>query len=206
MTESMKLFAAFAGANLVNRGSLSEVVADCKSRLNAGESERIALFDDETGRVVDVDFSGTDADVLARLPTFDSDEAVARSEEPKQPERPEQPVRRRPGRPKLGVVCREVSLLPRHWSWLAEQRGGASATLRRLVEAAKKDGADDSRRRNAIDAAHRFMWDIAGNQPDFEEATRSLFAADWERLLALISTWPHGLREQLERYVARARA
>ncbi len=192
------LIAAFAGEALIARGPLADVVARCKTRLDADESERVALFDDDNGRVVDVDFSGKPDEVMARLPASPQAEPLPEDAAPSQ-------ERRGPGRPKLGIVCREVSLLPRHWAWLAEQPGSASATLRRLVEAAKKDGATEATRRSAIDAAHRFMWDIAGNEPHFEEATRSLFAYDFDRLEELTSEWPRGIREQLARFVDRAR-
>lgn len=181
---------AFVGHELLLRGDLGAVVSHCKSCFDRGETERIVVFDDESGRVTDVDLSGSEEEVLTRLPLDPTSGAAGP---------------RRRGRPRLGVVCREVSLLPRHWDWLAEQRGGASAALRRLVEEAKKSESGEARARRAVDAAHRFMWDIAGNQPDFEEATRALFAFELDEFEATIAAWPRGLREQLGRYVARAR-
>ena len=109
--------------------------------------------------------------------------------------RPTPPSRR--GRPRLGVAAREVTLLPRHWDWLATQPGGASAALRRLVEQARKIGADDDARRRRTDAAYGFMVEMAGDAPDFEEASRALFAADRERLIALIAPWPADVRAQI---------
>ena len=194
MTSEPKTFVAFAGTSLIARGALSDVVRPSKDRLDRGEKMRIALFDDETGRPVDIDFSGSEAEVLARLATHPM---AARPEA-------DTGKRRGPGRPKLGVVSREVSLLPRHWSWLAEQRGGASATLRKLVDAARKGNAAGERSRRAIDAAHRFMWDMAGDQVGFEEASRSLFAQNFDTFSQLISDWPAGIREQLERFTSRA--
>ncbi len=197
--------AAFAGEKLIARGALAEVVACCKAHLDANESraERVALFDDESGRVVDVDFSGGPDEVMARLPV--PEEASVLDDVPASDDEASARESRGPGRPRLGVVCREISLLRRHWDWLAEQPGSASATLRRLVETAKKDDAVVADRRRAIDAAHRFMWDMAGNQPHFEEATRSLFASDFDGLEKLISEWPCGIREQLARFIDRAR-
>lgn len=189
----MKIIGAFAGGNLIARGELAEVVARCKAQLDAGEEARIALFDDESGAIVDIDFSGSEAEVLARLPGSDSGA-------------PSVSKRRGPGRPSLGVVSREVSLLPRHWLWLSQQRVGASAALRRLVEVARKSESHEAVGRRAIDAAHRFMWDIAGDRPGFEEASRALFASDFERFEALISDWPEGIRGQLGRHIERARA
>lgn len=107
------------------------------------------------------------------------------------------PATPRRGRPRLGVAAREVTLLPRHWDWLATQPGGASAALRRLVEQARKIGADDDARRRRTDAAYGFMVEMAGDAPDFEEASRALFAADRERLIALIAPWPADVRAQI---------
>ena len=196
MTTAATCFVAFAGTSIVARGALSDVVRRSKERLDGGEEERLALFDDVTGRPLDIDFSGSAAEVHARLATHPL--AVPPESEPGQ--------RRGPGRPKLGVVCREVSLLPRHWGWLAEQRGGASAALRRLVDAARKGNEAQEGSRKVIDATHRFMWDMAGDQPDFEEASRSLFAQDFDTFAELISKWPEGIREQLQRFVIRARS
>ena len=195
MNAESKMFVAFAGTGVIARGTLADVVLRSKARLDRGEDERIALFDDETGHVVDVDFAGSDAEVVAKLAAH----PMVAQDRHKPDKRPG------PGRPKLGVVSREVSLLPRHWSWLAEQRGGASASLRRLVDTARQANTGQEQARRAIDAAHRFMWDIAGNEPGFEEASRSLFAQDLDGFAHLISEWPTGIREQLERFTARVR-
>lgn len=194
MEMGQKLFVAFAGTNIIARGPLAEVVARMKRRLDAGEDERIALFDDDTSAPVDIDLRGSEADVLARL-----------AEHPVVGEHQVAPSGRKgPGRPKLGVVSREVSLLPRHWSWLGDQRGGASATLRRLVDHERKKSSSQEQARKAIDAAHRFMWDIAGDLPSFEEASRALFAADFGTFHELVAGWPTDVRAQLERFTQRA--
>ena len=196
MTHEPKIFVAFAGTDLIARGALDDVVRRSKDRLDRGEEKRIALFDDETGHPVDIDYSGSLAEVVARLgahPMAARPAAVPGK-------------RRGPGRPKLGVVSREISLLPRHWSWLAEQRGGASVTLRKLVDAARKGNPAQAQSRKAIDAAHRFMWDMAGDQPGFEEASRALFAHNFDTFAQLVSEWPAGIREQLERFTSRARS
>ena len=109
--------------------------------------------------------------------------------------RPAPPPRR--GRPRLGVAAREVTLLPRHWDWLATQPGGASAALRRLVDQARKTGSADDDRRRRTEAAYGFMVEMAGDAPDFEEASRALFAADRARLIALIAPWPTDVRAQI---------
>lgn len=196
MSTEPKIFVAFAGTNLIARGALTEVVRRSKDLLDQGEDQRIALYDDETGRPVDIDFSGSQAEVLSKLAAHPM--AGGPKTEPDQ--------RRGPGRPKLGVVSREVSLLPRHWGWLAEQRGGASATLRRLVDGARKGSATQDQIRKTIDAAHRFMWDLAGDQPGFEEASRTLFRQDFDAFTQLISDWPVGIREQLARFLDRTRS
>ena len=195
MTAEPKTFVAFAGTSVIARGDLADVARCGKDRLNRGEDERIAVFDDETGCPVDIDFAGSEAEVLVKIAAHP---LAAR------PDR-ESSKRLGPGRPKLGVVSREISLLPRHWRWLAEQRGGASAALRRLVDTARKENTAQERTRKAIDAAHRFMWDMAGDRPGFEEAARSLFAQDFDTFAQLISEWPIGIREQLERFTRRTR-
>ncbi|MFN0101463.1 MAG: DUF2239 family protein [Bryobacteraceae bacterium] len=108
-----------------------------------------------------------------------------------------EPARVGPGRPKLGVTSREVSLLPRHWEWLEQQPNGASAALRRLVEQARNSPGD--RERRGREAAGRFMTAMAGNYPGYEEATRALYAGDRERMAATISEWPADVREYAER-------
>ena len=76
------------------------------------------------------------------------------------------------------MVAREVTLLPRHWEWLAQQSGGASVALRRLVDQARRGTEDKDRIRRAQEAAYRFMSAMAGNRPNFEDAIRALFAGD----------------------------
>jgi hypothetical protein len=108
---------------------------------------------------------------------------------------PAAPEPRGRGRPKLGVVAREVTLLPRHWDWLATQPGGASVALRKLVEEARRTGGDRDRSRAARDAAYHFMSAMAGNLPGFEEASRALFADDRRRFAGLIAGWPDDVRD-----------
>lgn len=192
-TQTEKTFVAFIGMELVHRGPLTDVALAVKKQYDEGASERIALYDEESGRPVDVDFSGSEEEVAARL----RHRSAA--------EQPKVDAKRGPGRPKLGVVSREVSLLPRHWDWLGQQRGGASASLRRLVDAARKANAPADIARQAIEATHRFLWDMAGDQPGFEEATRALFAQDFDGFDERITGWPVGIREQLDRFIARAR-
>ena len=130
-------------------------------------------------RPVELDLRGTLQDVRARLTPA---EAL-----------PEAAVRR--GRPKLGVVAREVTLLPRHWAWLNAQPGGASVALRKLVEQARKTSGDIDRDRAQTEAAYRFLSALAGNLPGYEEALRALFAADRAAFAARIAAWPPDVRD-----------
>jgi hypothetical protein len=95
------------------------------------------------------------------------------------------------GRPKLGVTAREVTLLPRHWEWLARQRGGASAALRRLIDA-QLDAEDPGPARR--DAAYRFVTAIAGDLPGYEAAIRALYAGDGPGFAAAMQSWPDDIR------------
>ena len=95
------------------------------------------------------------------------------------------------GRPRLGVSAREVTLLPRHWDWLAAQPGGASATLRRLVEAAARaPESPEAARRRAADAACAVISALAGDAPGAEAAVRALYAGDGEVFLRESEAWP----------------
>ncbi|MBT5777899.1 MAG: DUF2239 family protein [Rhodospirillaceae bacterium] len=215
MNEETKSFVAFAGGEIIARGALAEVALLGKARFDGGDDARIAIYDDASGGVIDIDFSGRTADVLARLAAHSTagagdhaaDPGDAESSGANQTEAPDEIEPDKPrgrGRPKLGVVAREVTLLPRHWEWLGDQRGGASAALRRLVDAARKTGGGSDEQHQTIEAAHRFMWDIAGDLPGFEDAARALFAMDFASFSERISGWPSGVREQLARFLKRA--
>jgi hypothetical protein len=184
-------YTAFAGHRLLASGDLTTVLLRVKDHVDRGESESPLVFEDQTGRELDFDLRGTADEVLARLP---SHPAFAADEVP-------EPASRGPGRPRLGVVSREVSLLPRHWRWLAAQPGSASATLRRLVEEARRRDHGATRARQARDAAGKFMWVVAGDLPDFEEASRALYADELDRLQALTDGWPRDVRAHLLRLV-----
>ncbi|MEQ9496919.1 MAG: DUF2239 family protein [Deltaproteobacteria bacterium] len=179
-------FTAFAGTQRIASGPVESMVRRAKAVLDRGESRTLLIFDDRTGRQIDFDFSGTEEEVVAKL---DRHPGL---------ERPEAPPRRGPGRPKLGVVSREVSLLPRHWDWLSNQPGGMSGALRRLVDEARKKDAAPERLRKARDAASRFMWTMAGNLENFEEASRALYRDDLEGLNALIAGWPEDIRAHVK--------
>ena len=185
---------AFAGQRLLCAGPLADVaVAIARS---TGTAEAVLVFDDATGRVVDLDLRGTDAEIRARISTPPKP-GVGRHRPGAGETSAEETVDDGPrgrGRPKLGVVAREVTLLPRQWEWLATQPGGASAALRRLVDDARKSGHPRLQRRASQEAAYRFMQAIAGDLPAYEEATRALFADDLAALQDRIGAWPEDIR------------
>jgi hypothetical protein len=186
---SPQQFTAFTGHRRLASGPLAEVTLAVLKASKAA-TEPILVFDDANGRPIDLDLHGTERDIVARLPSpaanleTSDDEAVV--SEP-----------RGRGRPKLGVVAREVTLLPRHWEWLGTQPGGASVALRKLVEQARRAGGDRDRHRAARDAAYHFMSAMAGDRPGFEEASRALFADDHRRFGELIAAWPADIRDHI---------
>jgi hypothetical protein len=179
-------FTAFEGQRRLESGPLAEVALAVKRAEQRG-SERVAIFSDATGRAIDLDLRGSDDAIVARLPPGPAAPEVSPSEP------------RGRGRPKLGVVAREVTLLPRHWEWLTAQPGGASVALRKLVEAARRANGDQDRSRAARDAAYHFMSAMAGDLPGFEEATRALFADDRRNFTSLIAAWPDDIRDHIVR-------
>lgn len=177
MTDPTPRYVAFHGATRLCAGPLAEVALAAK-RAVEGDGASVTVFDSATGRVVDLDLRGSQADVAARYA-----------------QGPEDAPRR--GRPKLGVVAREVTLLPRHWDWLTSQPGGASVALRKLVETARKADGETGAQRARVDVVYRFMSAMAGDFPDFEEAARALFAGDLERLTELTRSWPSDVRDEV---------
>lgn len=170
---------AFDGHRRLASGPLPEVALAVKHAAEQGTEGPVLIYDDSTGRVIDVDLRGTDQDVIGRL---------VPNPEPG-------PETRGRGRPKLGVVAREVTLLPRHWEWLNAQPGGASVALRKLVEAAHRENADADALRSRQEAAYHFASAMAGNLPGFEEAMRALFASDPRRFAAFVAAWQPDVRE-----------
>jgi hypothetical protein len=177
---------AFRGTARIASGDLTWVALAVKEALEGDETAPVLIFDDRTSRLIEIDFRGSRDDVLRSVASRDLAEEAASE--------PEAPVRR-PGRPKLGVVSREVTLLPRHWDWLNSQPGGASVTLRRLVEEARRASDGKDRVRQAQDSAYRFMMVMAGDRPGFEEATRALFAGNLERFRQETAEWPTDIRD-----------
>lgn len=174
MTDT-KTATAFDGSHVLAAGPLIDVALTVKAAIEAGAGGPLLVFDDASGHVIDLDLRGSKADIAARL-------APA----------PTEPAGR--GRPKLGVVGREVTLLPRQWEWLATQPGGASVTLRKLVEEARRTGSARQKARTAQEAAYRFLSAVAGDLPGYEEATRALFAGDRAKFAGEIAGWPQDVR------------
>jgi hypothetical protein len=192
--EPIPTFTSFAGQRLLASGDVKLMLLQTKEYLDAGGRESVLIFDDLTGAQTEFDFDGTTEEVLAKAA---ADPALVEKFAPGS-------LPPRPGRPRLGVVSKEVSLLPRHWAWLERQPSGASAALRRLVEAASKNGRAQELARRARDAAGKFMWSMAGNLANFEEASRALYARDSARLHGLITGWPTDIRAHTERLVSEA--
>lgn len=188
-------FTAFVGNRCIKSGGLEEVVLETKKHADLGEN--VLVFEDRTGNPIDFDLRGTEQDALDRLPEHPHFVARSRATE-------DEPKRAGPGRPKLGVVSREVSLLPRHWEWLESQRGGISVALRSLVEEARKRNQSQLLARKAREAAGKFMWTMAGNFEHFEEASRAVYARDDARLLSLIREWPKDIRRHVQKLVGEA--
>ncbi|QSQ27963.1 DUF2239 family protein [Pyxidicoccus parkwayensis] len=186
---------AFAGPRCLALGGLEAVALKAKAWVDGGETVPVVIYEDATGLPVHPDLRGTHEDVLRRLEARRA-RAAAASEDA------EAPKRNGPGRPKLGVVSREVSLLPRHWEWLNAQPSGASAALRRLVEDAMRSGQGHERARKSHEAAGRFMHAVAGDLPGFEEASRAFYARNPERFEQLTQPWPRDIREHVRRLVA----
>lgn len=182
---SLPRFTTFIGTRRLATGSLLANARAVHAAQPVAAGGPFLTFDDATGRVVDLDLRGDAAALAARYP------------EPAVPTPPTSPADDEPrgrGRPRLGVVAREVTLLPRHWDWLAAQAGGASVALRKLVDQARKANAGAEATRAAQERAYRFMSALAGNLPDFEEATRALFANEAPRLGSLTAAWPADVR------------
>ncbi|KAF7599359.1 MAG: hypothetical protein CGU28_01830 [Candidatus Dactylopiibacterium carminicum] len=170
----MSSYTAFSGRQRAAAGSLADIVHALTNTPPADAT--LLVFDDTSGDIVELDLHGSLEKALARLP-----EAPGTIDKPG------------PGRPKLGVVAREVTLLPRHWEWLAAQPGGASVVLRKLVEEASRSSRAKDKARASCEACHRFMSHLCGDEPGFEEATRALFAGDFDSVRTQIVRWPADL-------------
>jgi uncharacterized protein len=182
---------AFDGERRLAAGSIDDVARAAKRAVDAGIAGPLLVFDAHSSRPVEFDLRGSEADVMARL--GDASEAPATAA-------------RGPGRPRLGVIAREVTLLPRHWDWLSREPGGASAALRRLVEQAMRgDGAGArAQAREAGESVDRFMLAMAGDLPGYEEASRALWRGDRTAFEHFTERWPADVRDHLQALATRA--
>lgn len=188
---------AFEGSKRLAAGSLADVAIALRKRAPAANRKQILVFDFATGQQLDFDLSGTEKEIRARYAEKPAAALTA-------PEEPEQAAPRGPGRPRLGVIAREVTLLPRHWDWLSAQPGGASVALRKLVEEARRTRGRTDALRARREAAYRFLSAIAGDLPNYEDSNRALFAGDAGKFSELTETWPPDVREHARRLATAA--
>jgi len=173
--DSGKKYTAFIGEQIVASGPLEKLLPKLKTIFDRNRSTLFLIFDDDTGKQVDFNLRGDIDEVLAR--------------------HAERPLPAGPGRPRLGVVAREITLLPRHWEWLELQPGGASGAIRRLIDDARKREPAKAQKQRATHAAGRFLSAMAGNYPGYEEASRALYRGDNKSFAELISAWPKDVRK-----------
>lgn len=194
---SLPTFTAFTEGKSISNGNLKSVIRDSKAYRAKHSHASILIFEDADGSWFDVDLNGSLALILKTLPA----RAPVTIEE-----ETEAPVLQAPtrGRPKLGVVSKEVTLLPRHWEWLSSQKGGASVTLRKLVETAKKTSAIKEKTRRAEDACNQFIVSIAGDYSNYEEATRALYASEYKAFEKSIKGWPEDIKQYAMRLLTPA--
>ncbi|HEX7933722.1 MAG TPA: DUF2239 family protein [Paraburkholderia sp.] len=195
MTSHSTTCTAFEGHRRIASGARSAVALAVKDVFARGEQAPVLVFDDATASPVEFDLRGSAEEIVARLSDADADAGAEPAADPNHDAAiTEANAPRGRGRPKLGVVAREVTLLPRHWDWLNARPGGASVALRKLVETARAAGEHHDRQRAAQEAVYRFMTALAGNLPDYEDATRALYAGDQPRFEEKIARWPEDVR------------
>ena len=191
------VYTAFSQGRRVAHGRYDDIARALAAAVAATQADVPApwlVFDDATGAPIDTPPLPQDAARLkaarAGRAAISAAQALAKADECS-------PAPRAAGRPRLGVVAREVTLLPRHWEWLSVQPGGASAALRRLIDKARKDNKSADSQRAASERSYKFMSAIAGDQPQFEEAARALFAGDAVRFAGHVADWPPDVRTYL---------
>jgi hypothetical protein len=176
-------YTAFEGHSLLCQGDLSSVVLKAKRRLDKGSQKPLLIFSDSTGKSMDFNFQGSETEVLKRLEVYTAEVPKENSAGP--------------GRPKLGVISREVSLLPKHWEWLASQSGGASATLRKIVEDLMKKESAGPTLKQQQERVYRVMSVLAGDLPNYEQALRVLYRKDGKEFGKIVSDWPKDIASHL---------
>lgn len=168
----------FSEDRCLAKGSLG-MIADGVRRA-CDEGRTVLALDALTSEVVDFDWRHSPGEVM---------QSIQAGEVP--------PEQRKPGRPKLGVIAREVTLLPRHWDWLNAQPGGASVALRKLVEEARRKNQDVDQLRQIQESVCRFMTTLAGDRAGFEEGLRAFYAKDAARFREETKDWPDDIRQHL---------
>jgi len=176
---------AFAGELLLASGSRYDVACAAKKHIDGKNSDSILIFDRDSSAAIELNLEGSLEEVMDRY----SEAPAEKEPEPKQT--------RSRGRPKLGVVGKEVTLLPRHWQWLQLQNGGPSVALRKLVEQAKRENQEQDSQQTTRYAIYNFMFAIAGDLAGFEEANRALYANDRRRFNFETELWPKDIKEHL---------
>lgn len=174
-------YTAFLGHKRIARGELPVVARAAASALRKDATAQLLVFNDADGLQVELDLRGSPADAQQRAQTGASSAGAATAPRPR-------------GRPSLGVVAREVTLLPRHWEWLAVQPGGASVALRKLVEEARKAQGGRDSVRAAQERTYRFLHAMAGDMAGYEEALRALYARNAQAFEEIVRSWPKDVR------------
>jgi uncharacterized protein len=210
------LCTAFEGSRQIASGALKDVAFAAKPVVDAGAGQPqplpVLIFNDANSEVIELDWRGSTAEFAARFELVARAMAATEVPENNQPAATSPaasatdatPPPRGPGRPRLGVVAREVTLLPRHWEWLASQPGGASVALRRLVEVARRTSEVKDRVRRTSEVGYKFMSTMAGHEAGFEEASRALFAGDQAGFEANIAAWPADVQTHLKKILSDA--
>jgi len=212
------LCTAFEGSQCIATGELQDVAVAAKIAVDRAASSNkappVLIFNNASSETIELDWRGSMDEFTARLHLqAQANTAPAGSDSTANPQAAVEPAAdsqvspgaaRGPGRPRLGVVAREVTLLPRHWEWLSSQSGGASVALRKLVEVARRDAEVKDRVRQSSAAAYKFMATMAGHEPGFEEASRALFAGDQAGFEALIASWPVDVQTHLKKILMEA--
>lgn len=173
-------YTAFGNGKLIVHGGLDEVVLKIKRWNDKNSTGSLLVFNDFTGKTMEFDLRGSEKDVLQRIEMFLPQETA---------------VAVGPGRPKLGVVTREVSLLPQHWEWLASQPEGASGALRKLVEGAKKNSSTKETVKQVQERTYKIMSILAGDFPQYEEALRALYRKNEEGFKQHIAAWSPDIKD-----------
>tara|TARA_B100001013_G_scaffold338302_1_gene259147 strand:+ start:260 stop:835 length:576 start_codon:yes stop_codon:yes gene_type:complete len=165
-------YIAIHNKSLIAQGELPAVIREAQRQFPEAEP---CLYKLDNGKRVDIDWRGDAEEVIKRLPA-----ALV-------------PPAEKRGRPKLGVISKEVTLLPEHWEWLSVQRGGASTTLRRLIDSAMSSMTPAQERRIKQDQLYSMMR-VFEDEAGFEAASRALYRLDEAAFSQAIGNWPEALQ------------